>query len=120
MNMKQYVGETFIKFADVRDGALRMKIAAIREGKFDKPDMVFESGEVLSLNATNTRILMRAYGQESADWIGKEIELTPGQIEFQGQLRDSVVVKPISPPTDKGEQSRQSPRTPSSGSRSSR
>jgi hypothetical protein len=120
MDMREYIGATFIKVADVRNGPLRMQIVAIREGKYDKPDMVFESGEILSLNATNTRILVRAYGRDSADWIGKEIELAPGQIEFQGQLRDSVVVKPISPPTDKGEQSRQSPRTPQSGSRSSR
>ena len=97
MDMREYIGATFIKVADVRDGPLRMQIAAIREGKFDKPDMMFESGEVLSLNATNTRILMRAYGQESADWIGKEIELAPGQTPFQGQLRDSVGVRPISP-----------------------
>jgi hypothetical protein len=97
MDMRKYVGEMFIKVDDVRDGPLRMQIAAIKEGQFEKPDMVFESGEVLSLNATNTRILMRAYGQDSADWVGKEVELALGQIPFQGQLRDSVVVKPISP-----------------------
>ena len=97
MDMRKYAGAMFIKVDDVRDGPLRMQIAAIKEGQFEKPDMVFESGEVLSLNATNTRILIRAYGQESADWIGKEIELAPGQTPFQGQLRDSVVVRPISP-----------------------
>jgi hypothetical protein len=103
MDMKRYVGVMFITVDVVRDGPLRMQIAAIQEGQFEKPDMVFKGGEILTLNATNTRILVRAYGQESADWIGKEVELALGQIPFQGQLRDSVVVKPISPSVaDKG------------------
>jgi hypothetical protein len=104
MDMRKYVGAMFIKVDDVRDGALRMQIAAIKEGQFEKPDMVFESGEVLSLNATNTRILMHEYGRDSADWIGKEVELRLGQVPFGGQLQDSVVVKPISPASvaDKG------------------
>jgi hypothetical protein len=36
------------------------------------------------VNATNNRILMRAYGRNSDDWVGKEIELYLGEIEFQG------------------------------------
>jgi hypothetical protein len=104
MDMRKYAGAMFIKVDDVRDGALRMQIAAIKEGQFEKADMVFESGEVLSLNATNTRILIREYGRDSADWIGKEVELRLGQVPFGGQLQDSVVVKPISPASvaDKG------------------
>jgi hypothetical protein len=75
MDMKKHAGGRFIKLADVRDGALCMQIAAVNEGQYEKPDVVFETGETLSLNATNTRTLMRAYGSESDAWIGKEIEL---------------------------------------------
>jgi hypothetical protein len=98
MDMRKYSGGSFIKVADVSEGPLQMQIAVIKEGKYDKPDVVFETGETLSLNATNNRTLIRTYGPNSGDWIGKEIALTLGQIEYQGKLQDAVIVKPISPP----------------------
>jgi hypothetical protein len=98
MDIRKFVGQNFIKIADVRDAPLRMQIAAINEGKYEKPDVVFETGETLSLNTINARTLMRAYGPESDSWIGKEIELALGTIEFQNRPQEAVVVKPISPP----------------------
>jgi hypothetical protein len=98
MDMRKFSGAAFIKVDDVRDGPLPMQIAAVREGKYEKPDLVFESGEAFSVNSTNNRILMRAYGANSEDWVGKEIALTLGKVRFQGELQDAVIVKPISPP----------------------
>jgi hypothetical protein len=98
MDMRKYSGETFIRVSDVTDGPLQMQIAGVREGKYEKPDLVFETGEAFSVNSTNNRILMRAYGPNSEDWVGKKIELTLGQVEFQGKPQNSVIVKPISPP----------------------
>jgi hypothetical protein len=98
MDMRKFSGTIFLKVDDVRDGALLMQIAAVREGKYDKPDIVFETGEMLSLNATNTKTLVRAYGPNSEDWIGKEIELALGKVKYQGELQEAVIVKPISPP----------------------
>jgi hypothetical protein len=92
----------FIKLADVRDRALRMQIAAVKEGQYQKPDVVFETGETLSLNATNTRILMRAYGTDSDHWIGKEIELYVGEVEFQKKMQPTVKVRPLSAPHNGG------------------
>jgi hypothetical protein len=93
--MRKYSGTIFIKVADVSEGPLQLQIAVVKVGKYDKPDVVFESGEILSLNATNNRTLIRAYGPNSDDWIGKKIELALGQIEYEGKLQDAVVVKPI-------------------------
>jgi hypothetical protein len=98
MDMNQYNSEHFLKVADVREGPLKLRIALVREGKFGKPDVIFESGEVLSLNATNLRTLIRAYGTESEDWLGKEIEAALGPVMFEGNLVDSIVVTAISPP----------------------
>src|SRR6516164_5593500 len=97
MDMRRFSGEHFIKVDDVRDGPIQEKIAVVRQGKYDKPDLVFESGDVLSLNATNNKILMRAYGRNSDDWIGKEVELFHGEIEYQGKMQEAVLVRPISP-----------------------
>ena len=97
MDMRKFSGAAFITKADVRNGPLLMQIAGVREGKFEKPDLLFESGESFSVNSTNNRILMRAYGADSDNWVGKEIELALGQIKFQGSLQDAVIVKPITP-----------------------
>lgn len=98
MDMRKFSGPTFLKIDDVRDGALQLQIAAVKEGRFDKPDVVFETGETLSLNATNNKTLLRAYGPNSEGWVGKEVELTLGKVKFQGEPQEAVIVKPISPP----------------------
>jgi hypothetical protein len=98
MDMRKYSGETYIKTVDVRGGPLRAKIAVVREGQYGRPDLVFETGEILSLNATNNKILIRAYGPNSEDWIGKEIELFLGEVEYQKKMREAVIVRPVSPP----------------------
>ena len=78
-----------------------MVIESIVEGKFDKPDLVFDDGTRLTLNVTNTRILARAYGTDSASWIDKEIELNVGETKYQGKPQELILIKPISPPVDK-------------------
>jgi hypothetical protein len=99
MDMRKYSGAAFINVNDVRNGPLQMQIAAVREGQYGKPDLVFESGEVFSVNSTNNRILMRAYGAKSDDWVRKVIELALGTVKFQGESKDTVIVRPLSPPT---------------------
>jgi hypothetical protein len=98
MDMRKYRGDTFIKVDDVRGGPIQEKIAAVKEGQYDKPDLVFESGDLLGLNVTNTKILVRAYGPNSDDWIDKEVELFLGEVEYQKKMQPSVLVRPISPP----------------------
>jgi hypothetical protein len=98
MDMTKYSSPTYIKVDNLRDGPLHLQIAAINEGKYDKPDAVFETGEMLSLNGTNVGILIRAYGRKSEGWIGKEVELAPGTVKFNGEPQEVVIVKPISPP----------------------
>ncbi len=98
MDMRKFAGPSYIKVADVKSGPLQETIGAVREGKFGKPDLVFESGAILSVNATNTKILLRAFGPNDRDWVGKEIELLLGTAAFQGKEQDSVIVRPISPP----------------------
>jgi hypothetical protein len=98
MDIRKFSSPTFLKVNDVRDGPLQLQIAAVNEGKYEKPDLVFETGGRLSLNATNVNTLMRAYGPNSEDWIGKKIELALGKVKYQGELQEAVIVKPISQP----------------------
>jgi hypothetical protein len=103
VDMKKYSGEHFIKVNDVRDSPIEGRIAGVREGKYGKPDVILESGDVLSLNATNNKILMRAYGTDSDFWLAKMIRAVLGEIEYQGAPHEAVVVEPISPPIKKKE-----------------
>ena len=64
MDMSKYAGQSFIKIDDVRDGPIEEQIAAFGMGKFDRPVLTFESGDMMSLNQTNVRTLICAYGKD--------------------------------------------------------
>jgi hypothetical protein len=97
-DLKDYSGQYYVKPSDVREQPLQRRIAGVRKGSFDKLEVVFDGGEVLSLNTTNTRTLLRAYGGSSDNLIGKIIELRLGQLRYQGADHDAVLVNPITPP----------------------
>lgn len=98
MDMSKYVGNVFLKVDDIKaSGPIRVKITDVSEGRFGKPDLTFDDGTRLSCNTTNGRVLARAYGMESDDWIDKQVELVVGEIEYDGKMNEAVLVKPISP-----------------------
>jgi len=97
MDMTKYLGAAFLKIDDVKAaGPLQVKIVDIEEGQFDRPVASFDDGTRLTLNVGNTRILARAYGIDSDGWVGKQIQLELGSVEYQGAMQDSIVVVPIS------------------------
>jgi hypothetical protein len=99
MDMRAYgKTRTFISFDDVVDAPRRGKIVDCRIGSYDKPVIEFEDGKKLSLNRTNVDELVATYGEDSRDWVGKTIELYAGQTKYEGGERDSVLVRPVSPP----------------------
>jgi hypothetical protein len=111
MDVSGYLDSGFLKVEHIQaTGPRRCVVAAVKPGKFERPDMEFQDGSMLSLNATNMKILAVAYGVESDDWIGKEVELFIGKTEFQGQPRDSVLIKPISPVIPASERKKPTPR----------
>jgi hypothetical protein len=109
--MTKYSGPHFIKVDDVRDDPIEGQIAGVKEGKFGKPDVFLETGDVLSLNATNNKTLMRAYGKNSDLWIAKTIRLFLGTIEYQGADHEAVLVEPISPPIKKAKKAEEAKET---------
>ena len=98
MHMIKYAGSTFIKVDDLASGTLRKTIAEVEEGKFEKPVITFEDGLKLSLNKTNVRTLIRAFGQDSNDWISRLVDLYAGTVsDKNGEPIASVLVRPIKP-----------------------
>jgi hypothetical protein len=55
MDMRDYSKkDSFFKTDDIKDHPpLQMRIAAVSIGQFGRPDITFESGKKLSVNATN-------------------------------------------------------------------
>jgi hypothetical protein len=114
MDMSEYAGGSFLKLDDCRDPR-REIISEVMPGNYERPDAWFESGNVLSLNKTSVRELIKAYGQDSRDWTGKEVELYAGQVDFKDGKTDAVLVKPISPPTSDGKLPPPKPKAANSG-----
>jgi hypothetical protein len=96
MDMRKFSGSQFVKCADVSSGPIREKIAGVEVGKYNKPNITFESGAILSVNATNARALIRAFGRDSESWIGNDVELFLGEIEYQGKPQPAVLLRTIS------------------------
>jgi hypothetical protein len=101
MDMRQYSGSGFLKVADIEaSGPRRLTIVDVAEGKFGKPDIEFDDGSKVGVNATNNRALIAAYGSNS-DWIGKHVQLVVGEIPYQGTPKACVLIRPVSPPIAK-------------------
>jgi hypothetical protein len=99
MDMREYVGGDFVKVEHVRNGPRRERIVDVTVGQFDRPVAALEAGDMLTLNHTNTRVLIKNHGERSEDWIGKIIELQLGKLPYKGEEVDAVIVVPIDPPT---------------------
>jgi hypothetical protein len=100
MDMRKY-SSTFIKPDDVRDGPRREKIVHIYESeKYGRPVLELESGDQFSLNDTNNKTLIKAWGFDGAGWLGQELELTLGHYKDWNsdspEEKETVVVRAIS------------------------
>jgi hypothetical protein len=94
-DMSRYASAGFVKLDDLADGPVQKVITKIGEGQWEKPVATFEDGSKLSLNGTNVATLIRAFGKNDADWIGKRIELYAGTVRFNGKDTDSVLVRAL-------------------------
>jgi hypothetical protein len=97
MDARKYFSASFITLTDVAEGPLQAVIARVEEGKFAKLVLTFTDGSALSLNAGNTRTMVKAYGHNTETWPGLVVEMSAGEAEYQGKMQPSVVITPVSP-----------------------
>lgn len=97
MDMSEYMGSIFLKVDDLAGGPQRKTIAGVEPGQFGKPVVTFDDSTKLSLNKTNVRALGRVWGTESDGWIGQELELQTGTLEYNGQVSPAILVSPLAP-----------------------
>jgi hypothetical protein len=98
MDLAKYAGNSFIKAADVADGPIRDVINDIVEGEYEKPNLILASGRRFSVNTTNTGRLIKMFGRDSKNAIGQAIELYPDEIEINGRMQATVLIRPVPKP----------------------
>jgi hypothetical protein len=99
IDLRRYAASSFIGVDDiVASGPTRKTIVAITEGKYGKPDLTFSDGSKFGCNKGNARVLLQTYGARGDGCIGHVIELTVGDVEYQGRLQPSVIITPITKP----------------------
>jgi hypothetical protein len=98
MDMSEFAGRNFLRVADLhQQGSFKATVVAVeRDKKFGKANIFLSEGSILSLNVTNARTLIRSFGAESDDWIGKEIELYIGLVEYEGEEKETILVRVVS------------------------
>jgi hypothetical protein len=101
MDMRNYTAK-YIKPDQVRDGPIQTRILNVFESeRYSRPVLELETGAQFTLNDGNTSALIKAWGPESDDWIGLEVELFPGTYKDWNADpivdRETVKVRAVSP-----------------------
>lgn len=98
MKISKAFPSDFLKAADLDDTQRSVKIQRVdfnvKIGDDEKP-VVYFSGETkgLVLNKTNSNIITKIYGDETDEWIGKEVILYPAMVEFKGDMVEAIRVR---------------------------
>src|SRR5262245_49697698 len=91
MDVTKYMSGAYITAKDLGEEVRDETIADTRDGQYGKPELVFESKDKLSLNATNLKTMTKHYGRETNLWVGIVIRLVRGEATFNGNQVPSVV-----------------------------
>jgi hypothetical protein len=100
MDMRRY-SSGFIKSDDVRDGPLQAHIINVFiSEKYNRPVLDLDTGDQFTVNATNNRVLCKAYGPNSDDWRGHVVEFSLGHYKDWNtdppEEKETVALKAIS------------------------
>ena len=114
MKMGQFFeGESqFLKAADLQGREVRVTICEVGSQEFDKdgggteirPFIRFRGKEKgVVLNKTNGHRLIDAFGEDSDDWLEKEIYLYSERVEYKGKPVDGIRLRVPKPAADDSE-----------------
>ena len=107
MDMRQFAPKR-INPDSVRDESIVTRILVVLDepDRYGRPVLELENGSQFSVNETNRKILVKAWGYESDDWVGQDIELFLGTYkDWQSDPpvdKETVKVRAISPTIGNG------------------
>jgi len=98
MDVRKYTAGLILP-ENLRDGPRQERIIRVyMNDKYDYPVIEFASGNELIAFPSIGRVLVRAYGYESEDWLGHVVELALGTYTNKdGDAEEIVTIKAISP-----------------------
>lgn len=92
----------YLSANDVPDGGMKATIAFVDVQKFKKQDGGEEVKPVIEFegiekafvcNKTNAMTIAERFGNETDDWVGKELQLDVTWVDFQGKQVESIRVR---------------------------
>lgn len=93
-----YQGDS-LRAADLKGQAHVVVIATVTRKDFDDgPKLILTfQGRKKSLicNKTNANRIAFAHGKDTNGWVGREIELYPDLVDFQGKTVEAVRIRPV-------------------------
>jgi hypothetical protein len=99
MNINEAFPSNYLKAADLQGRTITVKISHVmseRLGNDNKLIIYFEGKQKgMVLNKTNANKIAFAFGQETDDWQGAEIQIFPAMVDFKGETVEAIRVKPV-------------------------
>ena len=97
VNINTLYPSTYLKAADLAGKAAKVTIRAVvmeKIGSDIKPVLYFQGKEKgMVLNKTNGMTIAQAYGHDTDDWAGGNIEVFPAYVDFQGKQVEGLRVR---------------------------
>lgn len=95
MNINDIYTSQFLKAADLNGRTVRVVIENVRsepmgDGKNKLLLTFVGKSKGMLLNRTNAANIAMAFGPETDNWIGGEIELFPQMVDFKGQMQPAI------------------------------
>jgi hypothetical protein len=99
MNIYDQFPSKYLKAGDLQGRSIKAKVGNIVQeilGNDTKMVIYFANKEKgMVCNRTNAMTLAEAWGPDTDNWIGGDIEIFSTKVPFQGKLTDSLRVRPI-------------------------
>jgi hypothetical protein len=97
MKISEAFPSSYLKASDLQGRAVRVTIEGCRLAHLDdesKPALSFRGKKAeLLIDKTNAGVLAAALGDETDEWVGREIELYPDRVMFSGRMVDAIRVR---------------------------
>lgn len=98
VDINQIFGGNSLKAADLKGREHNVVISEVTEKKFEDGNKLIISFQhrtkTLVCNKTNAERIAYVYGTNTDLWVGKEIQLYPDLVSYQGRQVDAIRVRP--------------------------
>lgn len=103
MKASDFIGGNWVKCPDLQGQEVTVTIENVTAESYEEGDperLVLQfvgMKKRLGLNSTNTASVAGLWGDETDDWIGKNVTLYPSTCMFQGNRKDCIRIRDARP-----------------------